>query len=122
LEIIERHAHSIDIYREEERFTPLGADATVVWGFKDLRLRNPHSFAVSIACVLEGKRLTGYLGCIESVSRRNISFVCEDIALGLVRVKTLVDDIECWQTYYQRLPDLYARGASEIQIQGDATR
>jgi vancomycin resistance protein VanW len=41
LTIIERHAHSVDIYEEHQRFTPLGADATVVWGFKDLRLHNP---------------------------------------------------------------------------------
>ena len=36
LEIIERHYHSIDIYKEEERFTPLGSDATVYFGYKDL--------------------------------------------------------------------------------------
>jgi vancomycin resistance protein VanW len=122
LEIVERHAHSIDIYREEERFTPLGADATVVWGFKDLRLRNPHPFAVSIACVLEGMRLAGYLGCGESVPKCDISFVCEDVAPGLVRVKTLVDGTERWQTHYERLPDLYVRGTAEKQIQGDASR
>lgn len=38
--IIERYNHSVDIYKEEERFTPLGADATVVFGYKDLRIRN----------------------------------------------------------------------------------
>lgn len=40
LEIVERYNHSVDIYREEERFTPLGADATVVYGYKNLLLRN----------------------------------------------------------------------------------
>src|SRR6185503_19897960 len=57
LEIAERHPHSIDIYRDSERFTPLGADATVVWGFKDLRLRNSYQFAISIGCFLDGERL-----------------------------------------------------------------
>ena len=40
LEIVERHPHSQDLYTEQTRFTPLGLDATVVWGHKDLRLRN----------------------------------------------------------------------------------
>ena len=46
LEVIERHAHSVDIYTEETRYTPLGADATVVYGYRDLLLRNPHAFPV----------------------------------------------------------------------------
>jgi vancomycin resistance protein VanW len=40
LQIVERQAHSHDLYTEETRFTPLGLDATVVWGHKDVRLRN----------------------------------------------------------------------------------
>ena len=40
LSIVERHPHSKDIYTEETRFTPLGSDATVVYGYKDLRVRN----------------------------------------------------------------------------------
>jgi vancomycin resistance protein VanW len=40
LVIIERHPHSRDLYSEEERFTPLGLDATVVWPNRDLRLLN----------------------------------------------------------------------------------
>jgi vancomycin resistance protein VanW len=40
LTIVERHPHSRDLYTEEERFTPLGLDATVVWPYKDLRLLN----------------------------------------------------------------------------------
>lgn len=41
LAVVERHPHSRDLYGEEERFTPLGLDATVVWPNKDLRLLNP---------------------------------------------------------------------------------
>jgi vancomycin resistance protein VanW len=44
LEIRERYPHSLDIYTEVERFAPLGADATVVFGYKDLRLANPFPF------------------------------------------------------------------------------
>ena len=34
LEIIERHQHSVDIYTEENRYTPLGTDASVFLGTK----------------------------------------------------------------------------------------
>lgn len=40
LPVIERHAHSLDLYQNEERFAPLGGDATVAWAYKDLRFKN----------------------------------------------------------------------------------
>lgn len=40
LDPVERHPHSRDLYTEEERFTPLGLDATVVWPYKDMRMAN----------------------------------------------------------------------------------
>ncbi len=53
LEIIERHNHSIDLYTDETRFTPLGTDATVVYGYKDLRIKNNNPFPVSFQLSLE---------------------------------------------------------------------
>jgi len=61
LTILERHPHSLDIYREEERFTPLGSDATVVFGYKDLRLKNPYDFPLSIFITVNDYSLTGQL-------------------------------------------------------------
>lgn len=40
LKVLERHNHSIDLYTDETRFAPLGTDATVFYGYKDLRLEN----------------------------------------------------------------------------------
>ncbi|RTL45597.1 MAG: vancomycin resistance protein [Burkholderiales bacterium] len=40
LQILERHPHSRDLYTDSTRFAPLGADATVVYGYKDLRVVN----------------------------------------------------------------------------------
>ncbi len=40
LKILERHNHSVDIYEEHERISPLGADATVVYGSKDFQFVN----------------------------------------------------------------------------------
>lgn len=64
LEVLERHPHSRDLYAEQDRFTLLGLDATVVWPWKDLRLRNPHACPVCLRFDLndgwiEGRILTG---------------------------------------------------------------
>lgn len=49
---LERYPHSTDIYTDETRFTPLGSDATVVYGYKDFRFINnlsqPLCFRISI--------------------------------------------------------------------------
>jgi vancomycin resistance protein VanW len=45
LEILERHCHSIDLYGED-RYFELGRDASIEYGYLDLRLRNPHDFPV----------------------------------------------------------------------------
>ncbi|MGB5981141.1 MAG: VanW family protein [Nonlabens sp.] len=40
LGVIERHNHSVDIYDESTRYMPLGGDAAVAYGYKDLKIRN----------------------------------------------------------------------------------
>lgn len=74
LQIIERHHHSVDIYKEEERFTPLGADATVVYGYKDLRVKNNYAFPVQLTFSLEEATLTCFLHSTEEIQSREISF------------------------------------------------
>ncbi len=106
LEVEERHAHSLDIYREEDRFTPLGADATVVWGVKDLRLRNPHPFAVSIACRVEGTRLVGEIRSPGEFPPRAVDFVRGPTEAGRVRVWTVVDGAQLRETEYEQRPGL----------------
>lgn len=53
VEILERHNHSVDIYSEEERFTPLGADATLVYPYKDLRIKNNYLFPIAFQISVE---------------------------------------------------------------------
>lgn len=106
LEVEERHAHSLDIYREDERHTPLGADATVVWGFKDLRLRNPHPFAIALGCVVHDDRLVGQLRGESPIPPREVSFDREPIAPGRVRVFTLVDGARLRDSEYEQRPGL----------------
>jgi vancomycin resistance protein VanW len=106
LEVVERHAHSIDIYREEERHTPLGADATVVWGFKDLRLRNPHPFAVSIRCGVDGQRLVGEIRGAGPIAARSVTFVREPVTPRRVRVVTEIEGLAVGATEYESRPEL----------------
>lgn len=57
-QVVERYNHTVDIYKEEDRFTPLGADATVVYGYKDLRFRNHLSQPVQFYFVFEKEQLS----------------------------------------------------------------
>jgi vancomycin resistance protein VanW len=61
LTIIERHPHSRDLYTEDNRFTPLGLDATVVWGFKDVRLGNTLGSRVAFEFAVGDGTLRGRL-------------------------------------------------------------
>jgi vancomycin resistance protein VanW len=66
LDVPERHPHSKDLYeREEDRFTPLGLDATVVWPWKDLRLRNGLFVPVALTLRVEEMRVIGELRTTE---------------------------------------------------------
>ncbi|PWF43925.1 VanW family protein [Massilia glaciei] len=105
----ERHPHSIDIYREHERFTPLGADATVVWGFKDLRLVNPHPVDIVFRCRLEGHFLKGYVYAKGKLPKIELSFAREQLQPDRVLVRTLVNKARHTETIYvQRHLDLVA--------------
>lgn len=103
LDVVERHPHSIDIYQEEDRFTPLGADATVVWGYKDLRLRNPRSEAISLCCFVDGHRLYGEIRSRDVIVPGAVEFVRNRIGPNLVDVHTMSDGEElCVTRYPQR--------------------
>ena len=87
LDVVERHPHSLDIYREEDRFSPLGADATVVYGYKDLRIQNCHDFPVALSLEVQDGRLTAALLSPQPLRERNIEFR-RGADTGLVRAVT----------------------------------
>lgn len=58
-DIVERFSHTRDLYTEANRFTPLGLDATVVWGFKDVRVRNATGRRLVLGFEIEGHTITG---------------------------------------------------------------
>jgi len=74
LKITERHNHSIDIYKEDERFTPLGADATVVYGYKDLRFINNNPFSIQFSFLFFENQIICNLESIEKITENDLAF------------------------------------------------
>jgi vancomycin resistance protein VanW len=85
--IVERHQHSVDLYTDETRYTPLGADATTVYGYKDLRLKNLLDAPVCFRIQIKENRLTGSLCAPELLQEFELRFE-----------KSLVDGIEKVET------------------------
>lgn len=88
LKILERHPHSRDIYDDRTRFTPLGADASVSFGFKDLRVLNnlpaPFCFNASVA----PDRISVALCSPEHIEKHIVEFVTTSQADGVCTVET----------------------------------
>ncbi|SKB13265.1 VanW-like protein (modular protein) [Planktothrix sp. PCC 11201] len=74
---LERYPHSQDIYTEETRFAPLGSDATVVYGYKDLRFKNNLSIPICFRFYLFEEEIIGCLCSSETLEEFNIEFRIE---------------------------------------------
>ncbi len=74
LEILERYPHSVDIYTDENRFTPLGADATIVYGYKDLRIKNNTKGSLLFNFTITKNNLTCVLCSTEKIEPLEIIF------------------------------------------------
>lgn len=88
LSVLERTAHSQDIYTEQTRFAPLGSDATVVYGYKDLRLQNNLPFSICFRFQVQDHAITAMLCAAEPVLEYKIEFIHQPLPDG-VRVDTL---------------------------------
>ena len=60
-EIIERFPHSADGYDENQRYTPLGIDATILYGYKDLRFRNICGANTKFKFIIENDYIEGII-------------------------------------------------------------
>jgi vancomycin resistance protein VanW len=77
LEILERYNHSVDIYTDETRFAPLGLDATVVYGYKDLRIKNNFSFPIKFEIKIEENNIKIELLSTEKIKENKLVFESE---------------------------------------------
>jgi vancomycin resistance protein VanW len=75
LEIVERYNHSVNIYKEDERFTPLGSDATVVYGYKDLRIKNNYNFPLQFSLSFEENKIICKLESQEKIEECTLDFI-----------------------------------------------
>jgi vancomycin resistance protein VanW len=98
-EIIERHPHSQDIYTDETRFTPLGSDATVVFGYKDLRIKNQTATPIRFQFDLYSNQITGTIVAMHDISKYDIDFTIDEAVdrkvVRTLRYKTGLLQPEC---------------------------
>ncbi|WP_298539381.1 VanW family protein [uncultured Aquimarina sp.] len=103
LEIIERHNHSKDIYTDETRFTPLGSDATVAYGYKDLKIKNSLQTPIKFTFTLTEKSLTIHLNYNEIIKKNIIEFHKKVVNTSEVKVITLVNKKPTNESIYKTL-------------------
>jgi vancomycin resistance protein VanW len=98
LQITERHHHSIDLYTKETRYTPLGTDATVVYGYKDLRIKNNYPFPIQFHIEVTNQALTISLLSVENIIEKKLYFEIKEEA-GHVLSSIKYDDIHILSRY-----------------------
>ncbi|MEB3829185.1 VanW family protein [Phormidium sp. CCY1219] len=85
----ERHPHSQDIYTEETRFAPLGSDATVVYGYKDLRFPNTLSTPICFRFNLLETEIVASLCSVKEIEEMEVKFKVSPEDKGIKKVETL---------------------------------
>ncbi|VXA94085.1 conserved hypothetical protein [Flavobacterium sp. 9AF] len=106
LEIIERHNHSVDIYKESERFTPLGSDATVAYGYKDLRIKNTFPFPIRFSFEIKNNSIVCNIESVERIENKELNFkrVSEDN--NNVKVLTEINGVPKYYSIYKKIKEL----------------
>ena len=104
LEILERHNHSIDIYDAETRFTPLGSDATVAYGYKDLKIRNNLNCPIKFNFSIEDDTIKVMI-LHSSVIRHNVVQFKEVISDdNVIEVITIINNQVYNNSTYKKYP------------------
>lgn len=88
LEVLERHPHSRDLYDDHTRYAPLGADATVAYAFKDLRVRNNLAVPICFRFSICDQTITGCLCSPASIEPSAVEFVRTSEADGTCTLET----------------------------------
>jgi vancomycin resistance protein VanW len=88
LTIIERYPHSKDIYTDATRFAPLGSDATVVYGYKDLRFQNNLSAPICFQFLIKEQDITTCICSNRPIVEARIEFCSQPLGSG-TQVETI---------------------------------
>ena len=103
LEILERHSHSMDIYTAETRFAPLGSDATVAYGYKDLSIRNKLNYPIRFKfSVLENDIIINLMHP-SPIDGNKVEFEEKIIGENLVEVYTSINNERVTTSKYKKL-------------------
>ena len=73
LHILERYNHSVDLYTEKSRFAPIGTDATVFYGFKDLRFRNNTDGNIRLQLEIDTDKVTLHMSSNIPIHPKSLS-------------------------------------------------
>jgi vancomycin resistance protein VanW len=103
LAIVERHAHTKDIYTEETRYTPLGSDATVAWGYKDFRFKNNLNLPLRFRFIVGEDSLTVDLCSPKPITVHDVTFERRNETASSVLVMTSVNGVAHTRSRYQNL-------------------
>jgi vancomycin resistance protein VanW len=103
LAIVERHHHSVDIYENEsDRYAPLGSDATVVYGYKDLRIRNTLESPIKFEFDVQSHQITIYIKSAFEISKQVTKFIINNQSAEKITVSTHVGNNIICQSNYQK--------------------
>ncbi len=84
LHVVERHAHSTNVYTPETSYTSLGLDATLAFGYKDLRISNTLDFPLHFSFALSTEQIRVGLCAEASLPEIPIRVVHQTSEKGLV--------------------------------------
>jgi vancomycin resistance protein VanW len=104
--ITERHHHSVDIYTDEERFTPLGSDATVVYGYKDLQFKNTLSYPIYLHLEIIDDILVGSILSTKHIDALEINFTYKKNSTSTFVTTTIYQSnilLQSFSTVYQKM-------------------
>jgi vancomycin resistance protein VanW len=101
MKIKERYNHSVDLYhnKEAERFAPLGSDATVVYGYKDLKFQNPYSFPIQLHLSIVDYQLECVFRSEQPLLKKEIRFEKADLG----------DKVEVSMIFKEEITDILAQ-------------
>ena len=75
LTIMERHHHSNYIFDNSVRTYPLGADAEVIFGSKDLKIKNEFKFPIKLKFEIKNQVLCGYILSTNNLMINDVNFI-----------------------------------------------
>ena len=104
LEVLERHNHSADIYDDTTRYMPLGGDATVAYGYKDLKIRTNFKEPIRFAISTKEDTVSVGICSAEQPTVSKVDFVIAHQDSDIKVVDTLINDEITLTSTYKNLP------------------